>query len=287
LLRFSPIAWHHFGMPAVRPPTFWLWMAAATISAVAVVCMVAAGGNRRPLTFAGAILLPDSRSGSSAPAPTAARPSATPSPTVARSAAPVLATPSGYRPPVAQVLPAASTAWSSSLAPAATSRAVAPAPAASSRTPVPQTSVPPPQGDAGPDALAQALLTALNDARHQAGLAGLAWNGRLRRIATGHNQAMARAGLLTSRVGDEPALGVRQANQGVLGDYAAEVEGRTNQAGTSGALAVLRSMLTEQAPDDTRRRCLLSGAVDSVGIDVLTDTAHGQLWITVDVAQLP
>lgn len=275
-------------MPAVRPPTFWLWMAAATISAVAVVCMVAAGGTRRPLTFAGAILLPDSRPGSSAPAPAAARPSAIPTPTAARSAAPVLATPNAYRPPVTQVLPEASTAWSSSLAPAATSRSVAPAPAASSRTPAPRTSVPtPPQGGPGPDALAQALLTALNDARHQAGLAALAWNGRLERIATGHNQAMARAGLLTSRVGDEPALGVRQANQGVLGDYAAEVEGRTNQAGTSGALAVLHSMLTEQPPDDTRRRCLLSGAVDSVGIDVLTDTAHGQLWVTVDVAQLP
>ncbi|MBV9822247.1 MAG: hypothetical protein JO144_08390 [Actinobacteria bacterium] len=274
-------------MPAVRPPTFWLWMAAATISAVAVVCMVAAGGTRRPLDFAGAILLPDSRAGSSMPSPAAGRPSAPARPTVARSAAPVLAGPSGYQPPVTRLTPAASSAWSSSVAPAVTSKAGTPVPVASSRTPAPRTSVPAaPQGESGPDALAQALVTALNEARRQAGRAGLAWNGRLHRIAAGHNQSMARAGLLTSRVGDEPALGVRQANQGVLGDYAAEVEGRTTLTGTAGALAVLRSMLAEQAPDDSRRRCLLSGGVNSIGLDVLADAAHGQLWITVDVAQL-
>lgn len=275
-------------MPAVRPPTFWLWMAAVTISAVAVVCMVAAGGTRRPLTFAGSILLPDSRPGTSAPAPATSRPSMPASPTVTRGAAPAPASPNGYQPPAVQVAPAATSAWRSSVAPAATSRAAVPAPAASSRTPAPRTTVPAaPQGDTGPDALAQALLTALNDARHQAGLAGLAWNGRLQRIAIGHNQSMASADLLTPRVGNEPALGVRQANQGVLGEYAAEVEGRTTQTGTAGALAVLRSMLSEQAPDDSRRRCLLSGGVNSIGVDVLADTAHGQLWITVDVAQLP
>lgn len=272
-------------MAAVRPPTFWLWMAAATISAVAVVSMVAAAGTRRPLTFAGSILLPASRSASNSPATRASRPSASATPTEARSAAPVLAGPSSYPPPAARLAPAASAGWSSSLAPAATSRPVVPAPAASSRTPAPRTSVPAtPQAESGADALAQALFTALNDARHRAGLAGLAWNGRLQRIATGHNQAMARAGLLAPRVGDEPALGVRQANQGVLADYAAEVEGRTAGTGAPGALAVLRSMLANQSPDDS---CLLSDTVDSVGIGVLADQTHGQLWITVDVARLP
>jgi hypothetical protein len=45
-------------------------------------------------------------------------------------------------------------------------------------------------------------------------------------------------------------------------------------------------MLTEQAPDDSRRQNLLSPAVNTVGIDVLLDPANGQMWITQDFAQL-
>lgn len=97
---------------------------------------------------------------------------------------------------------------------------------------------------------------------------------------------MAAANELAFRLGDEPALGVRQANQGVLGDYAAENVGSTPATDLAGALAVQQLMLTEQPPDDSRRQNLLSTAVNAVGIDVLLDPVNGRMWITQDFAQL-
>jgi uncharacterized protein YkwD len=130
------------------------------------------------------------------------------------------------------------------------------------------------------------LFAALNDARRQAGLTPLAWSARLQRSAAGHNQQMASANELTFRIGDEPALGVRQANQGVLGSYAAENVASTQSTGLAGALAAQQLMLAEQAPEDSRRQNLLSTALNAVGIDVLLDPANGRMWITQDFAQL-
>jgi uncharacterized protein YkwD len=143
-----------------------------------------------------------------------------------------------------------------------------------------------PDAGTSASALAQALFTALNDARQRAGLPELSWSAELQRSAAGHNQQMASANELAFRIGDEPALGVRQANQGVLGSYAAENVASTRATGLAGALAVHQQMLTEQAPDDSRRQNLLSPAVNTVGIDVLLDPANGQMWITQDFAQL-
>jgi uncharacterized protein YkwD len=97
---------------------------------------------------------------------------------------------------------------------------------------------------------------------------------------------MARANELASRVGDEPALGVRQANQGVLGSYAAENVASTQATGLAGALAAQQSMLAEHPLDGARRQNLLSPALNAIGIDVLLDPAHGRMWITQDFAQL-
>jgi len=246
--------------------------------------MVASGGPRRSLTFAGAVLLPESHSGSASlgPATAATRPSSSPRQTPS-SSAPAATGISRYQPPVARLIPAAS----ASRTVPATSAAGTPTPVASSRPATPRTSVPAmPQAESGTAAIARALFAALNDARHQAGLPALAWSGRLQHSAAGHNQAMAHSDQLASRVGDEPALGVRQANQGVLGKYAAEVVGYTQTLSSAGALAVQQSMLAEQPPDDSQRQVLLSSAVNAVGIDVLLDPAHGRLWITEDFAQL-
>jgi hypothetical protein len=130
------------------------------------------------------------------------------------------------------------------------------------------------------------LFSTLNSARKQAGLPPLSWNPALQRSAAGHNQAMAAANQLASRVGDEPALGVRQANQGVLGSFAAESLGYTESTGLAGVMGVQQQMLAEQPPEDSRRQTLLSTAVNAVGIDVLLDPVHGRVWITEDFAQL-
>ena len=97
---------------------------------------------------------------------------------------------------------------------------------------------------------------------------------------------MAAANQLASRVGDEAALGVRQANQGVVGSYAAESSGYAQSSQSGEALAVQQQMLAEQPPADSQRQNLLSAAVDAVGIDVLVDPVHGGLWVTEDFAQL-
>lgn len=264
-------------------------MAAATISTVAVATMVMSSSTtRRPLTFAGAILLPDNHASASTPAPVTTTPAASPSRTPTRSPA---AGTTAATPPVTEVRPAAAdrTApnWSATHAastpgPAAAGTGVLPAP---SRT-VGRPSTPPATPESASNAIAHALVSALNKARRDAGLPALAWSPRLQRSAAGHNEAMAQAGQLGSRVTGEPALGARQANQGVLGNYAAEVVGSTGTLSSAGAQAVQQAMLAEQAPNDSRRQTLLSGAVDTVGIDVLLDPAHGRLWVTEDFAQL-
>jgi uncharacterized protein YkwD len=135
-------------------------------------------------------------------------------------------------------------------------------------------------------AVAQVLFTALNNARRQAGLAPLSWSAGLQRSAAGHNRAMAQANQLASRVDNEPALGVRQANQGVLGSYAAETLGCADTTHPGDAVTTQQAMLAEQPPDDSRRQSLLSSVVNTVGINVLLDQAHGRVWITEDFAQL-
>jgi uncharacterized protein YkwD len=279
-------------MPAAQAPTLWLSAAATAISAVAVVAMASSEGPRRPLTFAAGILLPDSRSSAASEAaasPTPARRPTTPR-TVARTpAAPSASVSSaGYQPPVIEVLPVQQTsAPSSSRAPAgAASLSATPKPAVSSSGPAntPRTGIPAtPSTGPSSTALAQALFSTLNNARKQAGLPALSWNAGLQRSAAVHNQAMAAANQFASRVGGEPALGVRQANQGVMGSFAAESSGYTDSNGMAGAVAVQQQMLAEQ---DGRRQVLMSTAVDAVGIDVLYDPAHGRLWVTEDFAQL-
>jgi uncharacterized protein YkwD len=276
-----------------------LSVAAAAISAVAIAAMANSGGPRRPLTFAGAIIVPDSHYGTlseetgettpqSRPSTlrTVARPPATPSARVS---------PPEYQPPAAGGMPARNP--TAALAPlrtpaqiaAPSSPSAAGRPASSSSRPNgdPPTGVPAtPAPESSPTALAQALFSTLNTARKQAGLPSLSWNPGLQRSATGHNLAMAAANQLASRVGDEPALGVRQANQGVAASFAAESLGYAESTGLAGAMAVQQQMLAELPPDDSRRQNLLSAAVNAVGIDVLLDPSHGRVWVTEDFAQL-
>jgi len=276
-------------MPAVQAPALWLTVAATTVSAVAVTAMALSDGMHRPLTFAGAILLPDSHSSASQPAaqssptprpsasPTGPRPSATPSASVI-----------GYPSPVAAAIPVQRdfSGVRTSTAPQSSPAAAGGPVARPTRTsPVGEPAAP----GTGPSAaaVAQALFTALNTVRTQAGLAPLSWSVNLQRSAAGHNQQMAAADQLASRVADEPSLGVRQANQGIAASYAAESSDCAESAGLGAAMDLQQLMLAEQPPDDSRRQNLLSSAVNTVGIDVLLDPAHNRLWLTEDFAQLP
>jgi uncharacterized protein YkwD len=320
LLTFGIGAWHDPGMPALHSPTVWLATAATAISAVTVAAMVGSGGPRRPLTFAGAILLPDGNYSAASPAAgTTAQPSRSSTAARMSTAASVRVSPTEYQPPVAAVTavqntpaarntPAAqnTSAAQNTLAvrntPAAQASSNTPAqvatpssasavrtPASTSSRPVdnPPTGVPTtPASSPSATALAQALFSTLNDARRQAGLTSLSWNPGLQRSAAGHDLAMAAANQLASQVGDEPELKVRQANQGVVASFSAESLGYAESTELAGAIAVQQQMLAELPPDDSRRQTLLSTAVNAIGIDVLLDPAHGRVWVTEDFAQL-
>lgn len=278
-------------MPAVRPPTLWLSVAATTISTVAVATMVMSGGPRRPLNFAGAILLPDRHSTAAAQPSPLSRPSRLGAASTATRTATTTAPPAGpssYPAPVAVRAPASSDpgiGHSSSVPPLRPADAPAPSPTVAGRPPgtgLPAT----PVSASNSTVIAQALFAALNTARRQAGLAPLIWSARLQRSAASHNVAMAAANQLAPRIRTEPALGVRQANQGVLAPFAAENLGQSETLSQAGALAVQQAMLSEQPPEDGHRQNLLSSTLGAVGIDVLLDPAHGRLWITEDFAQL-
>ncbi len=276
-------------MPAVRPPTLWLSVAATTISAVAVATMVMSGGPRRPLNFAGAILLPDRHS---SPAPPTRSPVDRPSrpgaaSTGVRATAPAPARPSSYPAPVAVRVPSpGESGVSTSARPSPSAPATSPAPGPTGQSRPPATSVPAtPVSGSNATVIAQALFSALNTARAQAGLTPLSWSPSLQRSATSHNSAMAAANQLAPRTSTEPALGVRQANQGIVANFAAENVGLSETLSQAGALAVQQAMLTEQPPEDGHRQNLMSSTLSAVGIDVLLDPAHGRLWITEDFAQ--
>lgn len=286
------------GMPAVQPPTLWLSIAATAVSVVTVAAMASSGGPRRPLTFAGAVLLPGDRHNVASPAASdTTRPSRQPSrPSPPRTQARTSAAPSaaastaGYAALMPSIVPVQNT--SSTRAPAAEPTASAASTAPTSRSTASahasQTSAANPPGTgSSASALAQALFTALNEARRQAGLPALSWSDRLQRSAAGHNHQMSRANELGSRVGDEPALGVRQANQGVLASYSAENVASTQATSLAGVLAIQHSMLAEQPLDGSQRQNLLSPVLNAVGIDVLLDPAQGRTWITQDFALLP
>lgn len=280
-------------MPGVRGPALWSAIAAIAISVVAVAAIAASGGPRRPLTFAGSVLLPDGPFTTSAAAPHPAAPRTTIAP--AGSAGPVTSTsvvPSnaGNPAPIVAVIQSPGGAPDSRAAATPSSaRPAASAPPASHPTSNrPSQPAVPTSSTIGSNRveLAKLLFTALNDARRQAGLPPLAWNIGLQRSAARHNRLMAAVNRLQARVGDEPALGARQANEGVAGRYAGENLALSETIGNAGALAAQQLMLTELPPADNDRRNLLSSTLDSIGIDVLVDRAHGRLWITQDFAQL-
>ena len=274
-------------MSAARAPAFWLSVAAMTVTVVAVAAM-ALSGPHRSLTFADSVLFSDHAGSATPRAAGRSGGSAGPSRTQARGTlAPVIVGGTGLNPApvVSWADPSGTRVLVNPPSPPATSARPTPTPTPSGTPPNP---VPATAGD-GPDGPAAAVFAALNAARRELQLPPLEWDAGLQRSAAGHNLAMAAAGELEPRVGREPALGAREANQGVHGDYAAENLACTPLAGLTelaGALAAQQSMLAERTPDGSRRQNLLSTTVNAVGIGVLADPADGRLWLTEDFAEV-
>lgn len=134
--------------------------------------------------------------------------------------------------------------------------------------------------------IAQAVFRAINKDRASAGLSPLRWSDALARSAGQHNRAMMTANRLAHQLPGESDLGAREREQGVAWLLAAENVGVTSEMDENGALRLHRAMMAEKPPDNGHRRNILTSASNLLGVAVLLDSVHGELWLTEDFAQV-
>ena len=133
--------------------------------------------------------------------------------------------------------------------------------------------------------IAQAVFRAVNESRAENKLPPLKWNTALVRSARQHNLAMSAANTLSHQLPGEADLGKRESQQGVQWVWAAENIGETTEMSTNGALALHQAMMNERPPDDGHRQNILTNVGTMIGIDILLDQQHGNLWLTEDFAK--
>lgn len=134
--------------------------------------------------------------------------------------------------------------------------------------------------------IAQAVFQAVNQSRAQSGLTPLTWSAALANSARQHDLTMQAANTLSHQLPGEAALGDRERQQGVNWSWAAENIGVTSDQTVNGALALHQAMMSEQPPNDGHRQNILTTSGNIVGIAILIDQQHGQLWLTEDFAHV-
>lgn len=137
-----------------------------------------------------------------------------------------------------------------------------------------------------PDQIAQAVFQAINQSRADNGLPPLKWDTALVNSAGQHNKAMAAANTLSHQLPGEPNLGQRETQQGINWTFAAENIGETTDQSENGALGLHQAMMAEKPPDDGHRQNILSRTATLVGVSILIDQQHGELWLTEDFAHV-
>lgn len=140
--------------------------------------------------------------------------------------------------------------------------------------------------NASPDQIAQAVFQAINKSRADNGLPPLKWDTALVNSAKQHNEAMAKANMLSHQLPGEPNLGQRETKQGIKWTFAAENIGVTTDQSENGALMLHQDMMNEKPPDDGHRQNILSPIATLVGVSILIDQQHGELWLTEDFAHV-
>jgi uncharacterized protein YkwD len=134
--------------------------------------------------------------------------------------------------------------------------------------------------------IAQAVFKAINQDRASAGLAALQWNEALVRSARQHNLTMSKANQLSHQLPGEAELGTRETQQGIMWQIAEENIGVTTEMDQNGALALHKAMMAEKPPDDGHRTNILNTQIKQLGVDILFDQTHDELWLTEDFAQI-
>jgi len=134
--------------------------------------------------------------------------------------------------------------------------------------------------------IAQAVFQAINQSRAANGLTPLTWSTALANSARQHDLTMQAANTLSHQLPGEAAFGDRERQQGVNWSWAAENIGGTSDQTVKGALGLHQAMMSEQPPDDGHRQNILTTSGNIVGIAILIDQQHGQLWLTEDFAHV-
>jgi uncharacterized protein YkwD len=129
---------------------------------------------------------------------------------------------------------------------------------------------------------ASAVLAELNAERANHGLRALKMNSKLVSAAHTHNLAMAKANRLSHQLSGEAALGSRVSAAGYRWSAVAENVAYNSSRSQAGVLAVQKAMYNEKPPNDGHRKNILSKSYVDVGIDVISDSVHGKVWLVTD-----
>jgi uncharacterized protein YkwD len=195
-------------------------------------------------------------------------------------------------------LPDDPAAASSVAAPSATPSSPTPTtakPRATTRAPVepkPRKTTRPPSAPASKDAsetgdaIIDAVLSHINDARARAGLAAYTLSASLSKASALHNQLMIDGCGLSHQCPGEGGIGERFSAQGVQWTAAGEnigfgSSGSSDDAVIQAANGLTDSMLAETPPNDGHRKNLLSSSFKRIGLSVVRDSG-GKTWMTQD-----
>jgi uncharacterized protein YkwD len=164
---------------------------------------------------------------------------------------------------------------------------------ATSRAPVKpkprRTTTAPPEAPRAPatgDAVLDAVLDHINQARAQAGLPAYTLSTSLSKASALHNQRMIDGCGLQHQCSGESGIGDRFSAQGVRWTAAGENIGFGSSGSSQSAIiatanGLTDSMLAEKPPNDGHRKNLLSSTFQRIGLSVVRD-GNGRTWMTQD-----
>jgi uncharacterized protein YkwD len=199
--------------------------------------------------------------------------------------------PDDYPPPAV----AESSSPSATSSPTATAT---PSPRRTSKAPVKpkprRTTTAPPRAPRAPttgDAVLDAVLDHINQARARAGLPAYTLSTSLSKASALHNQRMIDGCGLQHQCSGEGGIGDRFSAQGVQSTAAGEnigfgSSGSSQSAIISTANGLTDSMLAETPPNDGHRKNLLSSTFKRIGLSVVRD-GNGRTWMTQDFVNSP
>jgi uncharacterized protein YkwD len=126
------------------------------------------------------------------------------------------------------------------------------------------------------------VLAELNAERARHGLRALKMDSELTSAAHSHNLAMAKANTLSHQLSGEASLGSRISAAGYGWSAVAENVAYHSSRSQAGVLAVQKAMYNEKPPNDGHRENILNKSYVDVGIDVISDSVHGKVWLVTD-----